>query len=122
MTLNNCSSNFVDEYSTNGDYSIKFTGTRWGAIDVPFSNEWSHLTFSADVLTNSPTGKFGSQIIYSDSYKSYEVSVPQNSLVKLEVSYDVDKTKTVSKIRVYFGLNSSISSEAYMDNISLIIQ
>ena len=122
LVTNNCSTLFVTENASNGDYCIKLTGTGWAAVDIPFSNDWNSITVSSDILTNSSSALFGTQVIYQDSYKSTEVNLPVNKQVTAEVSYDIDKTKTITKLRIFLQLQSSSESEAYWDNLNLIIQ
>lgn len=63
------------------------------------------------------------QIGYADSsYVNHEVTVPDNILSQPTVTGTIDKTKTITFMRIYFNLHSSTTTEAFIDNLNLIPQ
>lgn len=115
-----CSYELSDEWSSNGNYSIKFTGSLWdwvGYIWYGFTSTANQIQATANINING-SGRADLDIVYSDNdTQTTYVNFTQSGIQTLTLT--IDSSKTINRVSFRVTILERDSISCYIDDITL---
>lgn len=115
---NNCTGEFSNNYSSNGNYSFKFSGNSWDYFRIVVNNiDSSKSAFIASADTQSENSiNLSLDVIFTDTTRKNS-SVDATGTTTSSLTVTNDFTKIINYIE--FRLSLKKTGNFYTDNISI---